>query len=235
MLAPESGLKWWLRKTYYSLAHGLLLYSEHEADLLRNLGFSKPTFVVGNSNFSDSDLDNVPASRPKSSSGLCYVGRISADKGLSDFVRFACEHPDRKVVLVGPSIDTIGDGVQMPRNLTILSPEYELDRLRDLTADCGTMIMFTPAGLSLFTAAFLGKRIVIKRICPQKPEYYLLQAFDLIELFEDYEELRDRIERPSVGDQEYHQARAEFLKENSAEAVASRLLDAYSRIEKSNL
>jgi len=231
VLEPETGVKWILRKAYYSLAHGLLLYSKHEADILRNLGFKKPIFVIGNANYSSAELDSKSNLSPASPRGLCYIGRISNDKGFSDFVRLALEYPDRKVLLIGPSLLNQSDKVKVPKNLTIVAPEYERNSLRDLTADCSTMIMFTPAGLSLFTAALLGKRIVIKHVFPQKPEFHLLQAFGLIELFTSYEELQDRIENPSVGDEQYHSARLKFLKENSAEEVALRLLNAYTQIQ----
>lgn len=231
VLKPEVGLKWMFRRAYYNLANGLLLYSQHEADLMRDQGFCKPIYLVGNANFNTGELADTQPTGQLAGNGLCYIGRISAEKGLNDFINFSQRYPDRKVVLVGPISPEDKEGLTTPENLHIIAPEYDLERLRQVTADCGTMIMFSAAGLSLFTAAFLGKRIVIKRTYPQKPEYNLLQDYDLIETFENFDELVQRIEQPLLSDNDYHKARLRFLENNTAENVAKRIFDAWSDIK----
>lgn len=50
LLAPESGPKWWVRRLFYRLAAGLLLYGERAEQLLIEQGFEKSQlFVVKNS------------------------------------------------------------------------------------------------------------------------------------------------------------------------------------------
>ncbi|CAG0988478.1 partial D-inositol 3-phosphate glycosyltransferase, partial [Anaerolineae bacterium] len=50
LLTSESGPKWWLRRFFYSLAHGQLLYSDYAKELLIKQGFDpNRLFVVYNS------------------------------------------------------------------------------------------------------------------------------------------------------------------------------------------
>lgn len=234
VLKPEKGLKWRLRKAYYNLANGLLLYSEHEAAIIRDLGYRKQIDVVGNSNYHVADLSALEAVPPGSEKGLCYIGRISAEKGLADFARFAARYPDRKVVLVGPTTPEIERYKGKHDNLVILEPEYDLIRLKQMTADCGTLIMFTPAGLSLFTAMLLGKRVLIRRMFPQKPEYHLLQARGLVEMFDDFNDLMERAAQPDMDPAEFETVRKQFLDENSAERVSERVLQAWAQCGKAS-
>lgn len=229
VLKPETGLKWRLRKAYYNLANGLLLYSEHEAALMRDSGYHKPIDVVGNSNYHAADLLALEAVPSRSDKGLCYIGRISVEKGLVEFARFAARYPDRKVVLIGPTTPEIERYKGKDDNLIILEPEYDLLRLKQITADCGTLIMFTPAGLSLFTAMLLGKRVLIRRMFPQKPEYHLLQAQGLVEMFDDFDDLMDRAAEPDLDPAVFETARKQFLDENSAECVADRVVQAWAQ------
>ena len=46
LLKPEGGPKWWLRKTFYRLAKGLLLYGDNAKDLLMSKGFKSSTLKV---------------------------------------------------------------------------------------------------------------------------------------------------------------------------------------------
>ena len=229
ILAPEGGLKWLMRKSYYRLADALLLYSDYEAQLLEANGLAKPLFVVGNSNFSDEEAANwAPRSSddPAPGPGVCYIGRISQAKGLLDFVRLAEENPWLRVLLVGPvqaeDRKLCGD---LP-NLRLAPPEYDETRLAALTEGYDYFVMFSPAGLSLFTAALLDKVILLKSCRPQKPEYHILAKYGLVRDFDDRNGLVALIGREAKGSRRRAEARKRFLMENSAERVAERILSA---------
>ena len=58
LLGNEKGFKWWLRKVFYKLASGQLLYGEYAKQLLLEKGFDKNTLhVVYNSLDYDDQLD----------------------------------------------------------------------------------------------------------------------------------------------------------------------------------
>lgn len=227
VLEPERGLKWWVRRAYYKLAHGLMLYSANEARLLRELGYDKPLFVVGNANYTENDVASLnPVPLGNRQDGLCYVGRISENKGLSDFIRFAQAHPGIRVVLVGPIADGCKLPSALPRNLLICAPEYTTERLKVVTESCGTLVMFSPAGLSLFTGILLGKRLLIRDLSPQKPEFHLLNQYGLVQTFDDYDDLVRQMREPVLSDKVFQEARERFLRDNAAEQVAARIVAA---------
>lgn len=236
VLEFEVGWKWMLRKLYYNLADGLLLYSENEVGLMKALGYKKPIKMIGNTNFSHAESELLEthiktiaqASQlsPTAQDGVCYIGRISPEKGFRYYKKLAEILPDRPVILIGPALSgysVIGD---QPENLSILPPEYEPARLVEVTRNCRNFIMFTPGGLALFTATLLGKRVIVRAQSPQKPEYHLLKKYDLIDTFESFDELVALIDSPRLSDSEWVRARRAFLNENNAENVVARILAA---------
>ncbi|QFI63989.1 glycosyltransferase family 1 protein [Qipengyuania flava] len=230
VLEPEQGFKWFLRRHFYMLSDALMLYSRYERVLLEEMGYPKPLIVIGNSNFSDGDASKI-LQRERGESALpgndvCYVGRVSQEKGIEEFARFAEAHPEKRVVLVGPVTAACDRYRHRYSNLIFLEPEYELERLRDITSGCGTLVMFTAAGLSLFTAILLNKRALVKRTFPQKPEYHLLRKYGLVDMFDDYDEMEGLLEYPTLSDAEFEAARTRFFVENSGQMVAKRIMAA---------
>lgn len=228
VLTREGGFKWRLRKAYYSLANALLVYSQHEADLLAELGFTKPIFVIGNSNYSSDDIEAIrlDTKHGTASTGVCYIGRISQNKGFGEFVLLARQNPEIKVTLIGPRTTAQSDVDKTPDNLSVLPSAYDEQELSLLTKGLENFVMFSSAGLSLFTAALLGKRIFLKRSHPQKPEYHLLKEHGLIQEFDHTEELASELSEPALSDEAYNTARSAFLEENTSENVARRILAA---------
>lgn len=226
LLAPESGLKWRIRKAYYNLAHGLLLYSNHEVKLLREMGYRKTLTSIGNSNFSKREVAALLSQKQLEGRGrdICYVGRISDEKGLKAFIEFAESNPSRRVVLVGPVGPVSNADLTRPKNLFLFAPEYEFSKLAKVTEGCGALVMFTAAGLTLFTAMVLDKRIFVKRLTPQKPEYHILSEYGLINSFDSYGDLLQQIETNDLNDSDFQSARNAFLAENTGEEVARRLV-----------
>ena len=227
VLQREGGMKWAIRKIYYNLADGLLLYSSHEAELMRELGYDKPIHVVGNANYDAIELKSVlPPMQGDGANAVCYIGRISPEKGLADFASLAERNPDRRIVLVGPITAECEPYKGRYENLVFKPQRYDYDSLISAVAGCDKLVMFSPAGLSLFTAIVLGLRPLIQIYAVQKPEYHLLRQYGLITEFGDLEELESILKNPARNDSEFAAAREIFLKENSAEMVTLRIANA---------
>lgn len=236
VLEREVGWKWGLRKSYYNLADGLLLYSENEIEIMKALDYKKPIKMIGNTNFSHAASEMLethikkvaqsPQVFPPSQDGVCYIGRISSEKGVREYKHLAEILPERPVILIGPTLSCHSAIGHQPENLSILPPEYEPARLVEVTRNCRSFIMFTPGGLALFTAVLLGKRVIVRAQSPQKPEYHLLKKYDLVDTFESFEELVALIDSPRLSDSEWLRARRAFLNENNAESVVARILAA---------
>lgn len=236
VLEKETGFKSLIRKCYYKIGHGLLLYSQHEACLLREMGFNRPIYVIGNSNYGVADLARLrDIAYLNKGDGACYIGRISVDKGSIDFLELARELPDCRIFLVGPIDYRSSDFLGEVENIEVCAPEYSLDRLKAVTSQCGSHVIFRAAGLSLFTALLLNKRLFVKRCYPQKPEYHLLDEFGLIESFDDIAELIKKLEKPGISETDFLKSRLLFLKEYTAEAVADRILSALELERKERL
>lgn len=96
LLAPESGPKWWIRKVFYRMAAGHLLYGNYAKELLIRRGFSsEKLFVVYNSLDYDAQralaesISHDDIVRFRASLGLApeeklvaYTGRLQKEKRL---------------------------------------------------------------------------------------------------------------------------------------------------------
>lgn len=224
ILSNEGGLKGFIRKSFYNLADGLLVYSENEEKLLRLLGYRKPVFVIGNSNYSEEDLaeyENINLDqRPNR---CCYVGRVSEEKNIDDYASFFHKAQEYHLKIVGPLSNGIDLNSCFESKIEFMPPTYELGTLAKYVSDCRNFIMFSQSGLSVFTAIILGKRLIVKDYLVQKPEFHLANKYGLIETFQNHADLREKLSGPGLGKQEYKNARARFLSENSAEKVANRI------------
>lgn len=226
----EGGMKWLFWKFYYNLANGLMLYSSNEASLMAALGFTGKIAVIGNSNYQLKDAKislSYPACREELKSGICYIGRISVEKGFLDYIDLANLLPHTPIRLIGPIAKGLHIPASLPPNLTLHQPVYEFNELRNLTSDCGTFVLFSPAGLGAFTAVFLSKRLFVRNYVPQKPEFHILNKYGLVFSFDSTNQLVGLIQVRSLSNcQDFERARTQFLKNNSSEAVADRILQA---------
>jgi len=224
ILQSESWLKTRIRRFYYALAHGLFLYSDNEQELLRKEGYRTAITVIGNSNFSDSECDSdfvFPQSE-----GCFYVGRVTTEKRLTEFVDFASENPLRSFVIVGDG-DAKDELLQYHdehhcENLRILPSIYDMKLLSQELLRFRNLVFFSPIGLSSFTAALLGKRIFVRAGLTHKPEYHLLRKYGLVQEFSSFEQLRQLLDT-EIDEVRFRDMRARFLRENSATAVARKI------------
>jgi len=226
VLTKPSGLKWILRRFFLGRADKLLLYSNHSKNILISAGLNIPMEAVGNSNYLHSELDKYESESNAYNDSCCYIGRISKAKGSAEIISLANKTSPNKVVLCGPLDKSCRDEILSNTNIKTYPPCYQLDQLRSLVASTNNFIIFGQSGLAIFTGVLLGKRIIVKRHTVQKPEFWILKEYGLVEEFDSVDELFLLLnERWCKGDM-MRAKRRHFLQENSSEAVAKRIVNA---------
>ena len=175
ILKEDTGLKKIIRNFYYNLSDGLLTYHDEANDLLRNQGIKCRINTIGNSNFSQSQLNQFSNIELEyTDQKFCYVGRISQSKEFSKFIDFVKKYPEKKLLLMGPCDFDINKYTKKYPNLLYAKQEYDLRIISEITRKYPNFIIFSSCGLAIYTAAILKKRI-FALVGKQKPEYYLLK------------------------------------------------------------
>jgi glycosyltransferase involved in cell wall biosynthesis len=184
LLRNESGPKWWLRKLFYTLADGLLLYGERAKDLLIGKGLDgRKLFVIYNSLdfyeqqklLNDISKDEVDAFRTRIGVAdgdriVVFSGRLQANKKLSYLVKAVGILRQRNRVV---HVAFIGDGdesatlAKLAKRVGILSQihflgeSYDERFLAQVFMSSDLSVIPSGAGLSVIHALGYGVPVLL--------------------------------------------------------------------------
>ena len=184
LLEAESGPKWWIRKMFYRMAAGHLLYGEYAKKLLVERGFStKKLFVVYNSldydaqrsaasGISQKDLDRLredlglgPEERL-----IAFTGRLQKEKRLDILLDAVERLKNRGRVLHVALIGTGGEMEslkQLSRRLGLeglvhfLGESYEEPFLASVFKTAHACVIPSGAGLTVMHAMTYGTPVIL--------------------------------------------------------------------------
>jgi len=233
VLKKEKGLKWFVRKSFYSLANSILTYSERSAVLLREGGVTRPVKSIGNSNFSSSTALKVSErveTLNETRKHLVYIGRLTQGKNLEDLVMMVGRLPTDvglKLIGAGNAVEPLKKLIEqkgLADRVWFVGEVYDQLELVDITSDCIAGVVPGAVGLAGFTYILLGlDMIYCEQGITHKPEMHILEecgygvpihTVNSTDIDSAFKKLHP------IG----RSLREDFVVSNSAEAVADRLV-----------
>lgn len=181
---PERGLKKWVRKTFYKLSHGLLLYGRDGYEIAVESGLHPDNlYIVGNSHDMANDLDQIADRTPKSPRANQTVGavvRLQEVKRLDLLLRAVKIIEDRgngpiRVALVGdgPARQGLEElARELDVNVTFYGPTYDREVIRTFYEGISLTVVPEYAGLTVIQSLVHGiPAVTVDDPHTQAPEY----------------------------------------------------------------
>jgi glycosyltransferase involved in cell wall biosynthesis len=184
LLKEETGPKWWIRKLFYTLADGLLLYGEHAKRLLVGKGFDPETlYIVFNSLDYDAQrkiadelteqeiLDFRQKLGVRQGEGLVgFVGRLQPVKRLDILVHavsaLSLQGKGVHVALVGEGpeqekLASLAESLGIKESVHFLGPSYDEHFIGLVLSASDLSVIPSGAGLSVMHALAFGTPVLL--------------------------------------------------------------------------
>jgi glycosyltransferase involved in cell wall biosynthesis len=199
LLRPETGLRGRLRKAFYRLAHGLLLYGNRARELLAAQGFdANELYVVYNSLDTAAqlraldDLDERAAARartafdiPLEAPLLVAIGRLVPGKDLDLLLpalsMLKARGLEAHLLLIGDgpvrsALELQASALKVDRMIHFAGPVYSEQELCPLIAAADLCVSPGPVGLTAMHALIYGTPVITHDdFDRQKPEFEVIQ------------------------------------------------------------